>query len=502
MEKTSTWTIHHGVFGTASQSDLPDMFTSSGNNEIDLHVDNNDIESESDGDDIVMGLMTGPSWRDDSDDDMQCSDADVAMDISDTEEVGERWWRYVLESESGEAADTPECGGGTNISVAAEHSDSNNNVSVGVSEAGDQESRGVTAAVSSSDPRSVSERGGAADMSNCSGGSVNISVANGEAGAQELRGVTAAVSSSDPRSERGAAVDVSERGGAVDMSERGGAVDMSERGGAVDVSERGGGGNISVVVGDAVDQAGTEDTREHGNTEDTATTGAEERTLCDQCGYRAETVVDFIMNHKCRPKFECPKCSKMFSVTNKSKHMKSCRGGKAREPRVYQCDQCVYQTHFKSHLKRHFDALHVYAKSSDSDKPKKSKKKICTYNEHIKKFVMHDHDYDERPTHYDCSWCEKQFRYKSNRNRHEKFACKAMKRSKPIDTVIQNNELGKLYAECENVSITDFNRILNYFRERFGDQFFQQHCYDAVSQYCNKLGYLHTSVELEFKVDI
>ena len=183
--------------------------------------------------------------------------------------------------------------------------------------------------------------------------------------------------------------------------------------------------------------------------------------------------------------------------------MKSCRGGKAREPRVYQCDQCVYQTHFKSHLKRHFDALHVYAKSSDSDKPKKSKKKICTYNEHIKKFVMHDHDYDDRPTYYDCSWCEKQFRSKSNRNRHEKLACKAMKRSKPLtDTVIPNNELGMLYAECENVSITDFNRILQYFRKRFGDQFFEQHCYDAVSQYCNKLGYLHTSVELEFKVDI
>ena len=433
MDKTSTWTIHHGVFVTDSRSDLPDMFTSSGNNEIDLHVDNNDIESESDADDIVMGLMTGPSWRDDSDDDMKShSNADVTMDISDTEEVGERWWRYVLESESGEAADTSECGGGTNISVAAEHSDSNNNVSV----AGDQ-----------------------------------------EAGDQELRGVTAAVSSSDPRSERGDAVDVSERcGGSV---------------------------NISVVVGDAVDQAGTEDTREHGNTEDTATTGAEERTLCDQCGYRAETAIDFIMNHKCRPKFECPKCSKMFSVTNKSKHMKSCRGGKAREPRVYQCDQCVYQTHFKSHLKRHFDALHVYAKSSDSDKPKKSKKKICTYNEHIQKFVMHDHDYDDRPTHYDCSWCEKQFRSKSNRNRHEKFACKAMKRSKPLtDTVIPNNELGMLYAECENVSITDFNRILQYFRKRFGDQFFEQHCYDAVSQYCNKLGYLHTSVELEFKVDI
>ena len=436
MDKTSTWTIHHGVFVTDSRSDLPDMFTSSGNNEIDLHVDNIDIEkdSESDTDDIVMGLMTGPSWRDDSDDDMKSrSDADVAMDISDTEEVGERWWRYVLESESGEAADTSECGGGTNISVAAEHSDSNNNVSVASSEAGDQESRGVTVAVSSSDPRSVSERGGAADMSNCSGGSVNI----------------------------------------------------------------------SVVVGDAVDQAGTEDTREHGNTEDTATTGAEERTLCDQCGYRAETAIDFIMNHKCRPKFECPKCSKMFSVTNKSKHMKSCRGGKAREPRVYQCDQCVYQTHFKSHLKRHFDALHVYAKSSDSDKPKKSKKKICTYNEHIKKFVMHDHDYDDRPTHYDCSWCEKQFRSKRNKNRHEKIACKAMKRSKPLtDTVIPNNELGMLYAECENVSITDFNRILQYFRKRFGDQFFEQHCYDAVSQYCNKLGYLHTSVELEFKVDI
>ena len=58
--------------------------------------DNIDIESESDTDDIVMGLMTGPSWRDDSDDDMKSrSDADVAMDISDTEEVGERWWRYV-----------------------------------------------------------------------------------------------------------------------------------------------------------------------------------------------------------------------------------------------------------------------------------------------------------------------------------------------------------------------------------------------------------------------
>ena len=437
MDKTSTWTIHHGVFVTDSRSDLPDMFTSSGNNEIDLHVDNIDIssESENDTDDIVMGLMTGPSWRDDSDDDMKSrSDADVAMDISDTEEVGERWWRYVLESESGEAADTSECGGATNISVAAEHGDSNNNVSV----AGDQED-----------------------------------------GDQELRGVTAAVSSSDPRS-------------------------GPERVRAVDVSERGGGSvNISVVVGDAGAQAGTEDTREHGNTEDTATTGGEERTLCDQCGYRAETAIDFIMNHKCRPKFECPKCSKMFSVTNKSKHMKSCRGGKAREPRVYQCDQCVYQTHFKSHLKRHFDALHVYAKSSDSDKPKKSKKKICTYNEHIKKFVMHDHDYDDRPTHYDCSWCEKQFRSKRNKNRHEKIACKAMKRSKPLtDTVIPNNELGMLYAECENVSITDFNRILQYFRTRFGDQFFEQHCYDAVSQYCNKLGYLHTSVELEFKVDI
>ena len=162
MDKTSTWTIHHGVFVTDSRSDLPDMFTSSGNNEIDLHVDNIDIEkdSESDTDDIVMGLMTGPSWRDDSDDDMKSrSDADVAMDISDTEEVGERWWRYVLESESGEAADTSECGGVTNISVAAEHGDSNNNVSVaGDQEAGDQELRGVTMAVSS-DSRSGSEPG-------------------------------------------------------------------------------------------------------------------------------------------------------------------------------------------------------------------------------------------------------------------------------------------------------------------------------------------------------
>ena len=182
--------------------------------------------------------------------------------------------------------------------------------------------------------------------------------------------------------------------------------------------------------------------------------------------------------------------------------MKICRAGKPREPRVYQCDQCVYQTPLKTNLTRHFEMRHVHVRSTDSDKPKKSKKKICTYNEHIQKFIMHDHDYDQPPTYYDCSWCEKQFRKKFNRDRHEKFACKAMKRSKAIDTVIPNNELGMLYAECENVSITDFNRILQYFRTRFGDQFFEQHCYDAVSQYCNKLGYLHTSVELEFKVDI
>ena len=107
-----------------------------------------------------------------------------------------------------------------------------------------------------------------------------------------------------------------------------------------------------------------------------------------------------------------------------------------KEPKVYSCDWCKYQTKVTTNLHRHLETCKAKKRAEDVG----------------------------------------------------------------LKDPISKEELGLLYSLTNKCSINEFNIILDFFMKKFGKHFFEQGAKSAVSEYANSLDYLHGSEEMTFKV--
>ena len=100
----------------------------------------------------------------------------------------------------------------------------------------------------------------------------------------------------------------------------------------------------------------------------------------------------------------------------------------------------------------------------------------------------------KRPTEmFNCKGCTYSSSRKFNVDRHESKFCPAKKRAQPLQTEpVEKVDLSDLFAET-NCTITDFNKILRFFTNKFGSEWFAKKSGEAISEYCNSMNILHAS---------
>ena len=202
---------------------------------------------------------------------------------------------------------------------------------------------------------------------------------------------------------------------------------------------------------------------------------------CDTCGIIV-TGLDKFKSHKKRHEtFSCPNCNKDILLPNKSKHLKGCG--------MYECDKCDHKTttegklahHMKTHNRKMCGICGYQARNEAILDIHRQKKHVPSTR--IK-----------RPTEmFNCNWCTYSSSKPSNVERHQNKHCPVRKREQPIQTEpVTKVDLSDLFSET-NTTITDFNKILKFFTNKFGSEWFEKKAGDAVSEYCNSFNILHSS---------
>ena len=100
----------------------------------------------------------------------------------------------------------------------------------------------------------------------------------------------------------------------------------------------------------------------------------------------------------------------------------------------------------------------------------------------------------KRPTEmFSCDWCSYSSSKLYNVDRHKNKHCPVRKREQPLQTEpVTKVNLSDLFANT-NCTITDFNKILRFFTNKFGSEWFEKKAGDAISEYCNSMNILHSS---------
>ena len=94
---------------------------------------------------------------------------------------------------------------------------------------------------------------------------------------------------------------------------------------------------------------------------------------------------------------------------------------------------------------------------------------------------------------FHCHWCTYSSSWKGNVEKNENKHCPARKRTQPLETdPVDKVDLSDLFADT-NCTITDFNKIVRFFTNKFGKEWFAKNAGEAISEYCNSLNILHTS---------
>ena len=94
---------------------------------------------------------------------------------------------------------------------------------------------------------------------------------------------------------------------------------------------------------------------------------------------------------------------------------------------------------------------------------------------------------------FHCHWCTYSSSWKGNVEKHENKHCPARKRTQPLETdPVDKVDLSDLFADT-NCTITDFNKIVRFFTNKFGKEWCAKNAGEAISEYCNSLNILHTS---------
>ena len=79
-----------------------------------------------------------------------------------------------------------------------------------------------------------------------------------------------------------------------------------------------------------------------------------EKFICYDCGQILKTSKQLHNHQRKHETFVCEKCTKSFSMMNKPRHIKLCKGINVVAPSpMKRCDECDYETKYQSHLNRH-----------------------------------------------------------------------------------------------------------------------------------------------------
>ena len=193
------------------------------------------------------------------------------------------------------------------------------------------------------------------------------------------------------------------------------------------------------------------------------------RYICEVCSTEITGLLNFKNHARKHDQEDCPKCSKTILRYSFPKHIRNCTGSKVKEkkPRkMFPCDLCPHEAQSQERLETH----------------KKKHDKII-----IKTPFKCSHE--------DCSYATFD---KSNINRHESEYCVFLKRARgPLNGPVTERELNSLFADCE-VSIADFNKILDFFLKKFGPEWFPKTSKTCVREFCEEMGEFSSHETVEF----
>ena len=202
---------------------------------------------------------------------------------------------------------------------------------------------------------------------------------------------------------------------------------------------------------------------------------------CDTCGIKVTGLHKFKSHKRRHETFSCPNCNKDILLPNKAKHLKVCG--------IHECDKCDHKTTTKDKLAHHM-------KTHD-----RKVCEICGYQArnlvildiHRQKKHVPSTKINRPKEMFNCNWCTYSSSKHSNVTTHQNKFCPVRKREQPLQTEpVTKANLSDLFANT-NCNITDFNKILRFFSNKFGSEWFEKKAGEAVSEFCNSMNILHSS---------
>ena len=192
---------------------------------------------------------------------------------------------------------------------------------------------------------------------------------------------------------------------------------------------------------------------------------SDKKFLCSTCGFEVvgqKNYKNHIRQHQ--SKVQCPLCNKDFSQRCLDKHVEKCKGPQQKKKREnkYFCERCGFGTKSQKQLDRHI----------------KTHDKV-----HVRKV-------------HECEDCGYWTHHLGHMKRHEERCVEKKKKIPP--SVVTNKTLEELFSES-HVSISDFNNIVKFFRDQFGDHFFETGASKVISEYCKSMNHLSTCETVEFE---
>ena len=191
------------------------------------------------------------------------------------------------------------------------------------------------------------------------------------------------------------------------------------------------------------------------------------RFICEVCSTEITGLLNFKNHVRKHDQQDCPKCSKTIWRDSLPKHLSNCTGSKEKKPRkMFPCDVCPHEATSNERLETH----------------KKKHDKIIIKT-------------PSKCSHGDCSYATFD---KSNLKKHESEYCVFLKRARgPLNGPVTEKELNSLFADCE-VSIADFNKILDFFLKKFGSEWFPRGAKTCVREFCEEMAEFSTHETVEF----
>ena len=218
---------------------------------------------------------------------------------------------------------------------------------------------------------------------------------------------------------------------------------------------------------------------------------SEKKFICITCGHElfgSKNYNNHIRKHK---KFICITCGhELIGSKNYNNHI---RKHNAKE----KCDKCGKEV-VKEYIEKHI----VRCKGPNKGRGREKKHSCDKCNkcfDTVKKLETHKktHDKVKRLTIHECAYCD-YWSYKSSHVKIHENSCPIKKRQNNSDTIVTNNDL-KQWFSSSHVSVTDFNKIVQNFKEKLGKEFFEKNSSKVISEYCKSMNYLSSTETIEFE---